>query len=105
MTTTVDAIPILLVIRSRAVVVNRNSRNRKREQEQPMKQTIKTAATTPSRASGYPLAPSQTRMCRFPASGSSGGRLAREHRLAPAFSARSRYPLLFGGRISMFSAA
>ena len=56
---------------------------------------------SPSRASGYPLAPSQTRTCRFPASGSSGGRLAREHRLAPAFSARTRYPLLFGGRISM----
>ena len=61
------------------------------------------AGPPPSRASGCPLAPSQTRTCRFPASGSSGGRLAREHRLAPAFSARSRYPLLFGGRISMLS--
>ena len=47
------------------------------------------------------MAPSQTRTCGFSASGSSGGRLARKHRPAQACSARTRYPLLFGGRIAM----
>jgi hypothetical protein len=36
-------------------------------------------------------------------SGSSGGSLAGEHQLTPTCSARSRYPLLFGGRIAMLS--